>query len=145
MMRYLFLASFVFSSFVGTAKADELTDGEIVVPPACPVPQVTAQYLFDCLEGPGYLRVTSVNVYNQKASRTVFLGSRKACQAQVVELKKTRSQVTKPSVAAVCTPKATYMVRWNLTQFGEFVSLPQVYYADTAECLKDAAELNARN
>lgn len=102
----------------------------------------TATVTFDCVDGPGYLRITVIDAWGGHQSRIPFLGSRKACLAQAKVLRETRSRITHPSLIAVCGPKPTYQLRWQVDQFGGVTALPHTYYANSAECLTDAEALN---
>ena len=117
-------------------------DPELPLPPVPFVPG--AQMVFDCLDGPGYLRITAVNDVGQHQSKTVFLGSRQECLAQAAVLRKTRRRIERPSILAVCGPNPTYMVRWAVYPSAAMVSLSQVYYESHEECLQDALDLNSR-
>lgn len=109
-------------------------------PQGCPV---LAHALFDCPAGPGYLRITVVWPNGERDSRTVFTGSRKDCLAQAASLRRTRSLLGAPMLAAVCSGKPYYQHRWQLSPYQQIVTLPNVYYETKDECLADAAQINS--
>ena len=146
------LALLVAFSSIASASIEEVADAAVPAnpelppgaPPFVPPQMPGAQMLFDCPEGPGYLRVTLIDIWANKHYKQVFTGSRGDCQAQAALLRKTRSVIGAPSVVAVCSAQATYLVRWVAYPNGGFLNTPQTYYSKRDECLKDAAELNAK-
>ncbi len=129
------LISFVLVSFVFSAVA--LAD--VVVPPTA---FISAHVVYDCPEGPGWMRIVTVNVYGEKLSRNVFTGSRKDCLAQATGLRRTRGVIYSPTLIAVCSAAPHYMVRWQINEWGQLVPLPHEYYKEKQECLADAAATN---
>ena len=97
--------------------------------------------LYDCVDGPGYMRITAVNPYGQKNYKQIFTGSRQDCLAQAQPLRAHRALITVPQIIAVCTAYK-YMMRWQIDPYANLVSLPQQYFSDRQECLGEATRLN---
>lgn len=105
--------------------------------------QSTARALFDCAEGPGWMKITVVDNWGNVTARTVFTGSREDCKAQATDLRAARSYIYEPVLFGVCGPKlatsdGAYMVRYQVDGYGQLFSIPNQYYGDRAECLSDA-------
>lgn len=101
-----------------------------------------AHVLYDCPQGPGWMRVTAINVYGQKTFKQVYTGSRDNCRAQAEGLFAKRSQLAVPKIIAVCSATQNTLMRWMITELAQSTALPQEPMPTMEECLAAAKALN---
>ena len=137
------IRTFLINLFLFTAAAGYAQNLPPELPPGHGVCGPITHVLYDCAEGPGYLRITTVNVYGQKVHKTVFIGSRDLCVANTKGLKTTRHLIGTPKLIAVCTETQSTLLRWLVNQYGQMKALPQLQYPKLDECWAEAHALNA--
>ncbi len=146
-MRTLLFNLALFAGMAGYAQ------GEVPGAPVAPIPPglvgpgygicgPVAHLLFDCPTGPGYMRIIAANVYGERNTKQIYIGSREACLAQAVELRAKRSQLATSKIVATCSVTQNTLQRWLYNELAQPVALPYQQYPAMAECLADAKGLN---
>jgi hypothetical protein len=112
------------------------------VPPPNPFfcPPVSTKTIFDCMSGPGYLRIRWVGPQGTTGFKDVYTGSQANCAAQKAKLMELRPTITQPVLIAACTIYK-YQTRFQIDQFGNLTNLPSRYYDTYDECVQDAAAI----
>lgn len=106
---------------------------------------LTARNIFDCVPGPGYLKWTSIDVYQRSFTQNLFLGTREICQAQAERLYQTRSVVDGLAVVGICVGQGDiwYLKRWSIDYVGFRMYQGQTYYGPLQDCMVAADLTNS--
>ena len=142
MIKTLLLNLALLAGTVGYAQQSVGSVPPVLIGPGYGMCGPVAHLVYDCAPGPGYLRITSVNVYGDKHSKQIYIGSRDTCIAQAKVLRATRSQIATTKIVATCSATQNTLQRWMYDQYGRPTSLPYQQYPKMEECLADALAEN---
>ncbi len=117
-----------------SARADEWPDSF-----------VEAVATYDCPVGPGYLYFSVIDVYQNRVSKTLWVGSTDICNEQAAKLYETRPFFRDLSMVAICvgSGEVYYLRRWSVDAWGFQVFHGDVYYGTYDACMTAAGRINA--
>lgn len=103
-----------------------------------------ARAVYDCPPGPGYLQFTIIDAYQQKFTKTLFVGSREICQQMANNLYRSRSRFGELTLVGICAgqDEVYYLKRWSVDPWGRHVFQGQTYYGPLADCQAEADRTN---
>ena len=101
-----------------------------------------AEASFSC-SWSGELRTSIVSTEGREQVKTVNLQNASRCQDLSNLLNRTRSNISKTSIVAICSWTGD-MTKFSLTAEGKIVDLSPVFFGNYSACIEEETKLNSR-